>query len=677
MTGQSKITSIKGVGDKRAQLFNKLGVDCVDALIHFYPRRYIDYSKQVRLCDCENDAVCCVKARVTTPPKEHFIRRNMVLYKFCAEADGVQLRVTLFNNKYLAQKIRLGVEYIFYGKISGNLLVKEMSAPEILPLDKAIIRPIYRSTANLPSHMIEKTVAQALSDCGELRDYLPDQARMQLGLLPLDSAVHNIHFPGDQSLLCAARKRLVFDELLLLQLAMRRIKVRNKNSSGFVVKRDFSDQFAAMLPYTLTNAQQRAISDALKDMSSGRQMNRLIQGDVGSGKTAVAASLAFTAVKNGRQVAVMAPTEILAEQHYKSFCKMFSGTDIRIELLTGALTPSAKREVCRRLACGDTDIVVGTHAIISDNVQFDTLGLAITDEQHRFGVAQRSALSAKGDHPHLLVMSATPIPRTLALMVYGELDVSVLDELPVGRQKISTYVVPSALHERVYNYIKKHIDAGHQGYIVCPLVEQDDENTIDLISVKQYADMLKKGPFCGYSVGMLHGKMAAAEKDSIMRRFAAGEIQLLISTTVIEVGIDVPNATVIVIENADRFGLSQLHQLRGRVGRGSFASDCILISDDRGEVSRERLQTMKNNSDGFAIAEADLKLRGPGDFFGRKQHGLPDLKIADLQADIETLELAGRSAAAIIKGDVILTAEQSEIIDRRIAQMFDSAVEMN
>lgn len=672
-----KLTEIKGVGTKRAQLFNRLGVDCVDALLHYYPRKYVDYSSPIKLSQAEHDTVCCVSATVTAAPKEHRIRKNMVLYKFTAQSDGVQLRVTIFNNKYLAAKIAVGQQYIFYGKITGNFIVKEMSSPEILPLDKAYIRPLYPSTATLPSYMIEGTVQKALELRGKISDYLPDGARDALGLCSLDDAVRGIHFPADYESLAAARKRLVFDELMLLQLGMRRIKVGNEQHSGFVLKSDFSGEFAALLPYTLTGAQQRAIADAVRDMSSGRQMNRLIQGDVGSGKTAVAASLAYSTVKSGRQVAVMAPTEILAEQHYKSFTAMLHGSGIHIELLTGSLTPAAKRALYSRLENGEIDILIGTHALISDGVTFDKLGLAVTDEQHRFGVRQRSALTAKGDNPHLLVMSATPIPRTLALMIYGELDVSVLDELPAGRQKISTYVISSDLHERMYGYIKKHLDAGRQGYVVCPLVEKSEDEASDLISVEQYCDKLQNGPFKDYRLALLHGKMPAAEKDGVMRRFAAGEIQLLVSTTVIEVGIDVPNATIMVVENADRFGLSQLHQLRGRVGRGKHASDCILVSDDQSDLSRERLSTMKNSSDGFVIAEADLKLRGPGDFFGQKQHGLPALKIADLAADLPTLELAGRCAAMIMNGQIRLNNEQSYLLDERIKALFSDDIAMN
>lgn len=676
MTGY-KLTEIKGVGTKRAQLFRRLGVDCVDALLHYYPRKYVDYSQPVKLSEAEHDTVCCVKATVTTAPKEHRIRKNMVLYKFVAESDGVQLRVTIFNNKYLAAKIAVGKQYIFYGKVTGNFIVKEMSSPEILPIDRSYIRPLYPSTANLPSYMIESTVLKALELRGKVSDYLPAEALDAFGLCSLDDAIRNIHFPADTYSLSAARKRLVFDELMLLQLGMRRIKAATDQNSGFVLKNDYSGEFAAKLPYTLTGVQQRAIADSVRDMSSGKQMNRLIQGDVGSGKTAVAASLAYSTVKCGRQVAVMAPTEILAEQHYKSFVKILNGSGIHIELLTGSLSASAKKALHSRLENGEIDILIGTHALISDGVTFDKLGLAVTDEQHRFGVMQRSALTAKGDNPHLLVMSATPIPRTLALMIYGELDVSVLDELPAGRQKISTYVIPSDLHERMYGYVKKHLDAGRQGYVVCPLVEKSDDDESDLISVEEYAKQLQNGPFRGYKLALLHGKMLAAEKDGVMRRFAAGEIQLLVSTTVIEVGIDVPNATIMVVENADRFGLSQLHQLRGRVGRGEFASDCILVSDDQSALSRERLNTMKNSSDGFAIAEADLKLRGPGNFFGRKQHGLPDLKIADLQADLPTLELAGRCAAMIINGQIKLDNQQSYLLDERINMLFSDDVAMN
>ena len=423
-----------------------------------------------------------------------------------------------------------------------------------------------------------------------------------------------------------------------------------------------------MLPFSLTNAQRRVINECVADMSSGRPMNRLVQGDVGSGKTAVAAALCYTAAKNGFQSALMAPTEILAEQHYKTVCTITENTGIRCALLTGSVPKKQKEEIKKALKNGGIDLLVGTHALLTEDTEFDRLGLVITDEQHRFGVTQRGKLSAKGNNPHTLVMSATPIPRTLGLIIYGDLDISVIDEYPRGRQQIDTFCVNSSYRQRVYNYIKGFLNEGRQGYIVCPLVEENE--TLDITSAEEYYEKLKNGEFKGYNIGLLHGKMKPKEKDAVMRAFKDGEIQLLVATTVIEVGIDVPNAVVMVIENAERFGLSQLHQLRGRIGRGSYKSSCILISDSRSEDTKKRLNVIKNNRDGFKIADEDLKLRGPGDFLGSRQHGLPDMKIADIFADREILHSAGREAEKMLAEDPALSLPEHRLLRKEIAELY-------
>lgn len=665
MTGD-KITNIKGVGEKRARLFEKLGVCSVDALLHFYPRNYIDYSRITPIDSTVIGETACVKATVVTKPIEHRVRKGMTLYKFTASDGHMPLKVTIFNNKYLAAKINAGDSYIFYGKIDGNLLRREMASPEILPPSKATIRPVYRQTEGLHSYMIEQAVSQALNNA-VVKEYLPDRIREKYNLCSLKQALHDIHFPTDFAALNTARRRLVFDELFGIQIGMQMIKNSSQRANSYTVTDDFTEQFESLLPFSFTGAQRRAVGDCIADMKRGIMMNRLIQGDVGSGKTAVAAAVCYTATKNGMQAALMAPTEILAEQHFTSFVKMLSSTDVKVALLTGSTTAKARSELLSRLAYGDIDLLIGTHALIQDDVVFDKLGLVITDEQHRFGVNQRARLSAKGHDPHMLVMSATPIPRTLALMIYGDLDISVLDELPPGRQTIETYVIQSRLHERAYGYIRKHLDEGRQGYIVCPLVADDDgTDTGDMIAAEEYAQRLQNGPFAGYSVGLLHGKMKAAQKEQVMHRFAAGQIQLLVSTTVVEVGVDVPNAVIMMIENADRFGLSQLHQLRGRVGRGKHKSTCILVSDAQNEEAVTRLNVIKSTCDGFKISEEDLKLRGPGDFLGSRQHGLPALKIADVYADINILHETQQCAKLILGSDPELAAPENAEL-RRVA----------
>ncbi len=678
MTG-GKITSIKGVGEKRARLFEKLGVDSVDALLHFYPRNYIDYSNIVPLNETQIGEIYCVKAKVTTSPAEHRIRKGMILYKFKAIDGNMPLNVTIFNNKYQAAKIKVGETYIFYGKVTGSLLWRDMAAPEILPADCASIRPIYRQTENLSTYAIEKTVKTALDDT-VTDDYLPNSIREKYKLCGLNEALNAIHFPKNFGQLKKARRRLVFDELFGLQLGMQMIKENSRAANSYKISTDYTEQFEKLLPFSLTGAQKRAINDCINDMMHGTMMNRLVQGDVGSGKTAVAAAVCYTAAKNGLQAALMAPTEILAEQHFASFVKMMSSTGLQVALLTGSTTAKKRAELLNRLKYGDIDLLIGTHAIIQDDVEFSRLGLVITDEQHRFGVNQRALLSAKGDNPNVLVMSATPIPRTLALMIYGDLDISILDELPPGRQVIETFVIESKIHNRAYGYIRKHLDEGLQGYIVCPLVADDEESESgSRIAAENYAKELSEGPFKGYTVGLLHGKMKSSEKESVMHKFAAGQIQLLVSTTVIEVGVDVPNAVIMMIENADLFGLSQLHQLRGRVGRGLHKSTCILVSDAESDEAKARLGIIKSTTDGFKISEEDLKLRGPGDFFGNRQHGLPSLKIANVFADIDILHETQNCAKETLDNDPNLMLPENAFLKREADKIIRKMgqVEMN
>lgn len=663
--GEYDIRYLKGVGEKTARLYNKLGIFTVDDLIRHYPRKYLDYSNTVSVKDAPPDTPVFIKATMITPIKESMIRKGLTLYK-CNFSDGeTVIRVTIFNNKYLAKALRTFDDYILYGKVEKTFTSASMSSPQIERADKAEVHPVYPTTEKLSVKAISNSVRNALALVGKIPETLSDDILKKYDLVSLDFATRQIHFPSDEKNIEPARHRLIFDELLTLQLGLLKLKEKDVKGNSCKIKKDFTNEFYSLLPFTPTGAQQRAVADCIEDMQSDRMMNRLIQGDVGSGKTAVAGAVIYTVIKNGAQAALMAPTEILATQHFESFKKLFASTDVRVALLTGSVKAGEKKEIKRALCNGEIDLIVGTHALIQNDVEFENLGLVCTDEQHRFGVQQRANLAMKGDNPHLMVMSATPIPRTLGLIIYGDLDISLLDELPPGRQEIRTDVVTSAYHKRIYKFIRDAVDRGEQAYIVCSLV---DEGESDLISAKEYADNLAKNEFVGYSVGLLHGKMKPAEKDRVMQSFAEGETQILVSTTVVEVGVDVPNATVMLIENADRFGLSQLHQLRGRVGRGKNKSYCILVSDNKSDSSRERLQVMKHTSNGFDIADYDLKSRGPGDFFGKRQHGLPDLKIADMLEDTETLRQCRECALKMLESDPRLDAYPE--LCERINNMF-------
>lgn len=669
----SSIQYIKGVGEKKAGLFHKLGIFSVRDLIEHYPRTYEDRSDKKTVLQCESGSVACIKATMITPVKEHFVRKGMTLYK-CDFTDGhTVIHVTLFNNKYLAAALKLYGSYILYGKIERTLTSASMASPEIEKAENSdAIRPVYHATGRLNSKAIEKVIKTALENSDRFEETLPAEIRLEYKLVSLDFAIRQIHFPQDRESLEKARDRLIFEELLALQLGLLKLKGRRKVRTKAVLKADHTDAFLKLLPFKPTGAQERAMRECCADMASGYPMNRLLQGDVGSGKTAVAAGIIYTAVKNGYQCALMAPTEILAAQHAETLLEMLGSAGIKTDLLTGSTSKKEKRRIKEALIDGETDLVIGTHALIQNDVEFKNLGLVITDEQHRFGVNQRANLAMKGEEVHTLVMSATPIPRTLALMIYGDLDISVLDELPPGRQTVRTDVVDSRYHKRIYTFIKKQIAVGNQAYIVCPLVEEG-ENT-DMISAEKYAEELANGDFKGINIGLLHGKMKPAQKENVMRAFADGDVKLLVATTVIEVGVDVPAATVMVIENAERFGLSQLHQLRGRVGRGKAQSYCILVSDNKSDTAMQRLKTMKKYSDGFKIADEDLKLRGPGDFFGNRQHGLPDLKIADMLEDMETLKKCRQCADRILAEDFNLDLPKYKALANRISDLFRNSV---
>ena len=673
----------KGVGEKRAQLFEKLGVGSSDALLRYYPREYEDWSHCVSVdearANAESGEICCIRATVSSQVRSVRLRGNRMLYSARAvDEEGRGFRVTFFNNSYIPKMLVQGSQYIFRGKLFVGSNGAEMTSPEFDAGDCSRIVPVYRATEGLPSRQIGKVVEQALEELPEeLADPLPEAVRTKYQLCHIRYALKQIHFPDDNETLATARDRLVFEELLILQLGLLRLKGRKRGTAGLRITEDHTEEFWRLLPFEPTNAQRRAAADAIRDMSSdGQPMSRLLQGDVGSGKTAVAAAICHTAAKNGIQSALMAPTEILAEQHFQSFEKLSEPCGIRVGLLTGSMTAAQKRHIRELTALGMIDVLIGTHALISDGVEFASLGLVITDEQHRFGVNQRGALAAKGKNPHVLVMSATPIPRTLALIIYGDLDISVLDEMPKGRIPISTYFVDGGKRERAYNFVKKHVADGYQGYVICPLVEEG-ENSGEMKAAQSYAESLTEGYLSGCRVGLLHGRMKGAEKERVMQAFASGGLDVLVSTTVVEVGVNVPNAVIMIVENAERFGLSQLHQLRGRVGRGNVQSYCILISDATNDAAVSRLRIMCSTNDGFVIANEDLKQRGPGDFFGSRQHGLPDMKIADMMTDMHLFTAAQEAAKQILAKDPDLTEKENAGLSREVASLFSPDRAMN
>lgn len=663
------LSALSGIGEKRENLFSKLGVGSVGALLEYYPRAYEDWSACFSVSSAPVDTRCCIKATVATAVHERRIRKGMTIFDFIVTDGFSNLKVVIFNNKYLAAKVRQDDEILLFGKVTMNKIRREIINPQIEPALSDKIRPIYRQTEGLNSKAIEKAVANAIKLAGdELTDPLSDSAREKFGLCHRRFAVERVHFPKSQNDISVARNRLIFEELLVFSLAMSKLRRRLRSDFAPIIAKDYTGEFIKSLPYELTNAQKKAVFDAVCDMNKTQPMNRLLQGDVGSGKTAVAAALMYSCAKNGFQCALMAPTEVLASQHYSSISSLMAGSGLKIVLLSGSATKKQKQNISDMLKNGEIDIAIGTHALIQSGVEFKLLGLVITDEQHRFGVKQRATLEQKGTHPHVFVMSATPIPRTLAMMIYGDLDISVLDELPKGRQPIETYCVNSSFSERVYNYIKKHLDEGRQGYIVCPLIDEDNES--ELSSAVSFYKKLSVGEFSDYKVGLLTGRMKNDEKTAVMSDFQRGDIQLLISTTVIEVGVDVPNAVIMVIENADRFGLSALHQLRGRVGRGKYKSTCILISDAYNETSKKRLKIMCDTQDGFKIADEDLKMRGPGDFFGSRQHGLPEFKIADVLSDMKVLRAARAAADDILKSDPDLSLPENRGLNALVKRMF-------
>ena len=668
----TSIQYLTGVGPKRAALYQKLDIHTVRDLLYYFPRSYIDLTAPCDIAAMPLFEQCAVRARVVAKSAPQYIRRGMTLFRVKVADDSGSMVITFFNAKYAVEALKYDTEYIFYGRSGGTLTRREMASPSIYPADlpNALI-PVYPLTQGLSSKMVGANIAQALQLLGEeLDDPIPDFIRQEYHLCHLQFALRNIHLPTDRESAEIARRRLIFEELLMLALSLRSVRDDTYTQTSYVCDKADLQPFFDQLPFTLTGAQQRAIDQVRQDLAKNTPMNRLVQGDVGSGKTMVAAAASYIAFQNHYMSALMAPTEILAQQHYHGLSKLLEPLGMRLGLLCGSMTAKEKRDIKERIALGMVDLIIGTHALISKDVDLPNLALVVTDEQHRFGVRQRASLSEKSNHPHTLVMSATPIPRTLALMIYGDLDVSSIDELPPNRQPVKTYVISSKIKERAYNFLKDHLDRGLQGYIVCPLVEAMETTPANLQNAEEYADKLARGSFQNYRVGVLHGKMRAKDREAIMQQFASGEIQLLVSTTVIEVGVDVPNAVIMMVENAERFGLSQLHQLRGRVGRGSVQSYCILISDTQNPDTKQRLQVLHQTNDGFKVAEYDLKARGPGDFLGKRQHGLPQLKIADLSSSMDTMEQVQQAAQRIHEHP--LSAGEKALLQQRIQHILST-----
>ena len=641
----AQLQYLKGIGEARARAFARLGVRSIPELVNFFPRAYEDRTACRSVSRLVDGETACVRCTVTS---ECVLMAHGAVRFTAADATG-RMSIIFFNQSWLARKFRRGDEYVFYGKAHLGKYGMSFANPLFEPAGEAgrvtgRIVPVYRLTAGLKQSDVERAVRQALDRLPVgFEDAIPARVAEEYSLCSARYAYENIHFPEDMRALALARRRLVFSELFALVCALALVRGEDAGKPGArFAPADFS-AFTASLPFKPTRAQLRAMGECAGDMSSGRAMNRLVQGDVGCGKTLVAAALIWYAAQNGCQSAFMAPTELLAEQHYATLSGFLAPFGLKAVKLTGSMGARAKREALDALASGEAALAVGTHALISGGVSFSRLGLVVTDEQHRFGVAQRSALAEKGESVHVLVMSATPIPRTLALIIYGDLDVSIIDELPPGRERVDTFAVTSAYHERLNNFILRLVGEGRQVFVVCPAIEPGEEAPPKTVTAGEYAARLGR-ELKGVRVGCVHGRMKARERDAIMSAFTAGDIDVLVSTTVIEVGVDVPNAALMIVMDADRFGLSQLHQLRGRVGRGQHKSWCVLVSDTNNEESIARLKVMTRVYDGFKIAEEDLRLRGPGDFFGARQHGLPELHIADLGADMDVLQCA-RGAA--------------------------------
>ena len=678
LTPDTPVRYLKGVGPKTAERFEKLGIVTLADLLCHYPRRYIDFSRPYSIAEAPPDTECVVKAEVFAKPAGRILPGGRRMERITAGDDVSSLEITWFNNPYATQKLELGQEYYFEGIVTGGMLRRQMVNPQVRTAAQITAAPfeaVYPQTEGLSSTVIAKCIRQLLPHAELLPDPLPEEMLKKYRLLSKADAVRAIHCPATEEEAFAARRRLIYEELLVLQLGIGRMKNRGSASTGAPMQRLDPAPFWASLPFSPTGAQRRAVDEILTDLSGSTSMNRLLQGDVGSGKTLVAAAAIWACIRSGYQAALLAPTEILAAQHAENLNRMLAPFGMRVALLTGGMKAASRRTTLAAIRSDEADLVVGTHAILSEGVEFARLGLAVVDEQHRFGVRQRGMLAEKAANPHLLVMSATPIPRTLGLLIYGDLDISILDELPPGRKPVKTRCITGKKRRDLYGFLDREIGAGRQVYIVCPAIEDTPDGGLN--AVKSYYEDIAKALLPDRRVGLMHGKLKPKEKAAVMDDFKAGRLDALVSTTVIEVGVDVPNATVMVIENAERYGLSALHQLRGRVGRGAAESWCFLVSDNTAESVQKRLKFLCSTSDGFAVAQFDLETRGPGDFFGSRQHGLPTLQIADLMNDTRTLHAAQAEAAALLEADPLLEAPEHSLLAAQVEQMFTKAGAMN
>ena len=678
LTPDTPVRYLKGVGPKTAERFEKLGILTLSDLLCHYPRRYLDFSKPYSIAEAPSDTECVVKAEVFAKPGGRILPGGRRMERITAGDDVSSLEVTWFNNPYAVQKLELGQEYYFQGIVTGGMLRRQMVNPQVRTDAQVASSPfeaVYPQTEGLTSSAIAKCVRQLLPHVELLPDPLPPGMLKKYRLLPKADAVRAIHCPASEEEAFAARRRLIYEELLVLQLGIGRMKNHGAASTGAPMQKADVSPFWDALPFSPTGAQRRAVEEILTDMAGETSMNRLLQGDVGSGKTLVAAAAIWACIRAGYQAALLAPTEILAGQHAENLNRLLAPFGMRVALLTGGMKAAPRRTTLAAIRDDEADLIVGTHAILSEGVSFARLGLAVVDEQHRFGVRQRGLLAEKAANPHLLVMSATPIPRTLGLLMYGDLDISILDELPPGRKPVKTRCITGKKRADLYGFLDREIGAGRQVYIVCPAIE--DAGGSGLNAVKSYYEDIAKALLPDRRVGLMHGRLKPKEKAEVMEDFKAGRLDALVSTTVIEVGVDVPNATVMVIENAERYGLSALHQLRGRVGRGAAESWCFLVSDNASESVQKRLRFLCSTSDGFAVAQYDLETRGPGDFFGSRQHGLPTLQVADLMNDTRTLHAAQSEAAALLAADPLLERPEHALLARQVEQMFDQAGAMN